>query len=527
MADTKISALPNGNPAQAGDVVPAVRSGTDFQLSVGSIAALAPAQVNADWNAVSGLAQILNKPTIPAAQVNADWNAVSGVAQILNKPVLAATLAVASHMWLASYSSTTGLFTQTQPAFTDISGTAVAAQYVTMAGDSGSGGTKGAVPAPGAGDAAASKFLKADGTWAVPAGSGTGLSSVGLSTTAAWLTVGSSPLTANGTLTINPTAGLTANQVLATPNGTTGALSTRSLVAADIPALPQSGITGLTAALALLAPLASPALTGVPTGTTATPGTNTTQLATTAFVTAAVGAASSGLSDPGGNGIVKRTALGTTAVALAADVNTTLGYTAANDALVAHLAGTETLTGAKTFSASPIVPTAGALDNTTKAASTAYADAAVGVEKTRALAAEALLAPLASPALTGNPTVPTQATSDNSTRAASTAYVTTAVAAVSNLLVPTTYSANATVATTVKYGQATAGSGGITLTVQSASLTVGQKQRFMKMDSAAGSVTLTDSGSATFNGQSTWVLVDQWQWAEIVWDGTQYTVFGN
>lgn len=27
-----------------------------------------------------------NKPTIPAAQVNSDWNAVSGVAQILNKP---------------------------------------------------------------------------------------------------------------------------------------------------------------------------------------------------------------------------------------------------------------------------------------------------------------------------------------------------------------------------------------------------------------------------------------------------------
>lgn len=29
---------------------------------------------------------LTNKPTIPAAQVNADWNAVSGVAQILNKP---------------------------------------------------------------------------------------------------------------------------------------------------------------------------------------------------------------------------------------------------------------------------------------------------------------------------------------------------------------------------------------------------------------------------------------------------------
>ncbi|HLZ86509.1 MAG TPA: hypothetical protein VKQ52_04700 [Puia sp.] len=45
-----------------------------------------PFQVNADWNATGGVAQILNKPTIPAAQVNADWNAISGPAQILNKP---------------------------------------------------------------------------------------------------------------------------------------------------------------------------------------------------------------------------------------------------------------------------------------------------------------------------------------------------------------------------------------------------------------------------------------------------------
>lgn len=33
---------------------------------------------------------LTDKPTIPAAQVNADWNADSGVAQILNKPTLAA-----------------------------------------------------------------------------------------------------------------------------------------------------------------------------------------------------------------------------------------------------------------------------------------------------------------------------------------------------------------------------------------------------------------------------------------------------
>ena len=33
---------------------------------------------------------LLNKPTIPAAQVNSDWDATSGVAQIINKPTLAA-----------------------------------------------------------------------------------------------------------------------------------------------------------------------------------------------------------------------------------------------------------------------------------------------------------------------------------------------------------------------------------------------------------------------------------------------------
>lgn len=31
---------------------------------------------------------LTNKPTIPAAQVNSDWNAASGVAQILNKPTI-------------------------------------------------------------------------------------------------------------------------------------------------------------------------------------------------------------------------------------------------------------------------------------------------------------------------------------------------------------------------------------------------------------------------------------------------------
>lgn len=55
------------------------------------LSGLAP-QVQSDWNQSDNQAvdYIKNKPTIPAAQVNADWNAVSGVAQILNKPTIPA-----------------------------------------------------------------------------------------------------------------------------------------------------------------------------------------------------------------------------------------------------------------------------------------------------------------------------------------------------------------------------------------------------------------------------------------------------
>lgn len=50
---------------------------------------------------------------------------------------------------------------------------------------------------------------------------------------------------------------------------------------------------------------------------------------------------------------------------------------AADDTAVVKLTGNQTVAGTKTFSSSPVVPTASANDNSTKAASTAYADAAV------------------------------------------------------------------------------------------------------------------------------------------------------
>lgn len=54
---------------------------------------------------------------------------------------------------------------------TDLTAAQATAILDNMVGDSGAGGTKGLAPAPAAGDAAAAKFLKADGTWAVPASS--------------------------------------------------------------------------------------------------------------------------------------------------------------------------------------------------------------------------------------------------------------------------------------------------------------------------------------------------------------------
>lgn len=53
----------------------------------------------------------------------------------------------------------------------------------------------------------------------------------------------------------------------------------------------------------------SPTLTGTPVAPTAGPGTNTTQIATTAFVRTEVGTA---LQDPGANGVLVRTAASTT-----------------------------------------------------------------------------------------------------------------------------------------------------------------------------------------------------------------------
>lgn len=57
-------------------------------ISATGIGSTGLSQLNANWDAVTGVTSILNKPTIPAAQVNSDWNATTGISSILNKPTI-------------------------------------------------------------------------------------------------------------------------------------------------------------------------------------------------------------------------------------------------------------------------------------------------------------------------------------------------------------------------------------------------------------------------------------------------------
>jgi hypothetical protein len=78
-----ISALVTGVSSVAG------KTGA-VTLSSADVSGLAPVATSGAYADLSG------KPTIPAAQVNSDWNATSGVSQILNKPTIPAATTDAS-----------------------------------------------------------------------------------------------------------------------------------------------------------------------------------------------------------------------------------------------------------------------------------------------------------------------------------------------------------------------------------------------------------------------------------------------
>lgn len=180
---SKLAALTSANilVGSAGNVATVTPVTGDIGISNTGVTSISSGViVNADVNASAAIdysklasmtsANILlgngsNVPTVTA---------VTGDVTISNTGVTAigankVTLAQEAQIATASFKGRTTAGTGNVEVLTATQATALLNNVV---GDSGSGGTKGLVPAPGAGDAAANKFLKADGTWTAPAGSG-------------------------------------------------------------------------------------------------------------------------------------------------------------------------------------------------------------------------------------------------------------------------------------------------------------------------------------------------------------------
>lgn len=327
--------------------------------------------------------------------------------------------------------------------------------------------------------------MTGDGSWNVTFdGNGNVTAAMALKSSVALTGAPTAPTAAAGTNTTQlATTAFVQAAVAALVASSPAALDTLNELAAAL-GNDANFATTMTNALALKAPLASPALTGNPTAPTPTNGDNDTSLATTAFVQALVngrlsksvagGATVTLTAAEAGYGIIEFTGALTANIAVVVPSvsgqwiikNATTGAytltvkTAAGTGVAitqgtawqVYCDGTNVVDGITDFkdlalTGVPTAPTAAAGTNTTQIASTAFVQAAVAAliasspaaldtlnelatalgndpnfatTMTNALAAKA---PLASPALTGTPTAPTAATGTSTTQVATTAFV--------------------------------------------------------------------------------------------------------
>ena len=185
-------------------------------------------------------------------------------------------------------------------------------------------------------------------------------------------------------------------------------------------AIAQSAVTNLTTDLAGKAPLASPALTGTPTAPTAAVDTNTTQIATTAYVigqsylkSSTASSTYAPLASPTFTGTVSASTINISTADTATTASHYIVETGSDGVIrpktLANVR-TEIVTQAAVNSASATVlgtVTAGTWNASTISAT--YIDSAI--------------ARLASPALTGTPTAPTAALGTSTTQIATTEFV--------------------------------------------------------------------------------------------------------
>lgn len=103
------------------------------------------------------------------------------------------------------------------------------------------------------------------------------------------------------------------------------------------------------------------------------------------------------------------------------------------DSAVVKLTGNQTIAGTKTFSVSPIAPTPTAGDNSTKVATTAFVNVALGDLNTSAVRTSGDQTINGIKTFNSSPIIPTPAVSDNTQKGATTAYINNKFQTVSSL----------------------------------------------------------------------------------------------
>jgi hypothetical protein len=333
-------------------------------------------------------------------------------------------------------------------------------------------------------------------------------------------------------------------------NTNTTQIATTAFVMGQVAAGAVTSVLGFGGAVTLanltsggVAPLASPTFTGTPAAPTATLNTNTTQVATTAFVLGQVSTTTPAMDGTAtiGNG---------TTFARADHIHPT-------DTSRAPLAS-------PTFTGTPAAPTAAANTNTTQVATTAFVlgqassttpnmdgAAAVGTGTTFARADHvhptdtsraplasptftgtvtipsgasiAGFAPLASPALTGTPTAPTAAANTSTTQIATTAFVVG-----QQLLSPVsvfTSVGSYTVSATDEYVIINKTAGAATGVTLPSSPATGRMITIKdgKGDAATNNITVTPA-AGTIDGAASLVMDQPYEAYSLIYNGTQWNI---
>ncbi len=200
-----------------------------------------------------GLTITPSNPSSTGEKLEITGNYTGPYSSLSGLPQLAVTISAVSHNFLTSYTSSTGLFTQAQPAFSDISGSVAASQLPNP-----SASTLGGIESLAS---TSHQWINAISTSGVPSSTQPAYSDISGTPTAtsvaltmpSWFSVAGSPVAPNGTLAVTAAIGQTSHQVIGTCGSATS-FAPCALVSGDLPtvAIAQGGTNATSAASALI-----------------------------------------------------------------------------------------------------------------------------------------------------------------------------------------------------------------------------------------------------------------------------------